>query len=94
MFFITGLRIKKDDITGSRTFGYYHTYEEAEEDVFANNLDIHEHYYNYMVIEQIEEGLYRHPLGEWFFEWDENSNKYIKTLKPLCLSHYVNFSIG
>lgn len=94
MFFITGLFIRDNDIKAQRVFGYYSTYEFAFEDVLANNCDIREFLYNFMVIEHIEEGLYQHPLGEWFFEWDEDSQGYIETMKPLFLSHYVNFSIG
>ena len=68
MYFITCFgrygktKLGYPDIGSSRTVGYYPHKEWAVEDLYLNNLDIHEDMYDYAVIEKIPMGLY--PVAE------------------------------
>ena len=69
------LRHSKGDIKVekfTRTFGYHYGFENALNSVHHNHGNMHECLYNYLVMEQIGEGI--HALAESYhwFKWDTN----------------------
>lgn len=75
-----------------RTFGYYHTLDEAFKAVEENRCNMQECLYNYLVVEGISEGI--HPLveKEHWYEWIDN--KWMPCNKPEFLKSTVNFALG
>lgn len=76
---------KKEYISHRRTWGWYATYEEAEEVILKNITDIFEHgYYNYGMINEIPAGIcVGHLKTEYWFsatyrKKDVKSDGYLK----------------
>jgi hypothetical protein len=85
----------KSSNTSTRCFGWYSSLEEAKESLNKNpNVISEEGYYEYVIIEEYETGL--HPLcidGVWY-KWNDNSKKYIPSMKPLIFEKVCNFGLG
>ena len=65
----------------TRTVGFYHEFELAEQVAMANSMDLNEDgYYSHIVIERVEPGLYPDdPISHrWFYKWDQKTETYIK----------------
>jgi len=97
MYFITGIEKLDEDygVTGSRCFGYYKTFENADIAVRNNCCDINETIYNYAVIEFIEEGIHSICIDQrWFYKFDYDNGIYEEIDEPEEVKHSCNFSIG
>ena len=81
------------DYGATRTFGYYITKDDAIEAVKHNTLDIHETIYDYMLIEEIEEGLYNPSLTRWWFKYAGNDT-YTEIPEPDFMKHFVGIGMG
>ena len=85
--------------SNSRCVGYYKTFEDADKIVRKNCGDIFEWFYNYVVIEKVEVGLYPVCMERWFYSVNYE-NEYYKnaTFKPIdepkSVKHIINFAIG
>ena len=81
------------EIEESRTIGYFLTLEEAKRVIKNNIYDIHENYYRYAVIEEVEPGLYSSTESQsiWY-KW--TTRGYRRIQKPGQLSQIVGFTIG
>lgn len=93
MYFITS--ISADETT--RCIGYSSTLNEAREIVENNKCDFNEAgRYPWCVIENIPEGIYQYDFEPLWFEYDINTNKYIKIeCRPLFIADsFVGFAIG
>lgn len=92
MYFITTLDY--DDLD-SRCLGYFENFNDAAEIILTNRFDIHEGNYQYAVIEDVmADQIYPETHGEWWFEWNNSTQKYNPIDKPEKFSHLCNFSIG
>jgi hypothetical protein len=82
--------------TEFRCVGVFSTIEKAKEVVEANECDIHENYYDYVVIEAKEvDSLY----GGFFFQkrherWYHWEDKYVSVQKPKEYKNIVGWGIG
>lgn len=95
MFFVTTIFIKDNDVKRSRCVGYFSDVEAAKKVVYNNYGDIHEAgYYNYCVIERIEEGLYQFDTNPLWYEWSKSKGGFVDCLAPLAAKHTIGFSIG
>ena len=98
MYFITGIeKLDKDyGIKGTRCFGYYKTFEEADQAVKCNSCDINETIYDFAVIEFIEDGLHSICLEDnrWFYMFNYIFGIYERIEEPEEVKHFCNFSIG
>lgn len=80
---------------GSRTFGWWDTFEKAKNVVEENGYDIHECSYKYSVIEKIASGMFGGFMDgyeEHWYEWLEG--KYVAIDKPPLLIGIVGWSLG
>ena len=82
----------------SRCFGWYPSFEEAQETVENNYSDIHEYSYKYAVIEKMADGMrlgFERP-EEWWYEWEgsHEDGKYVKINKPKELKGVIGWGIG
>lgn len=76
-----------------RTFGYYTNKEKAIDAVKHNALDIHETIYNYVIVEEVEEGLYNPSCTRWWFKYTGNDT-YTEIPEPDFMKHFAGISIG
>ena len=76
----------------SRCFGFFSKLDDALQAVEENRCDMHECYYDYLVIEEFKSGI--HPVGEevQWFEWYENG--WQSCYKPEEISNVFNYAIG
>ena len=77
----------------TRVFGYYTGKNEALHAVANNALDIRETIYDYMIVEEIEEGLYQPSMKRWFFK-AKDDDTFEEINEPSFLRHFVGISMG
>lgn len=82
-----------------RVVGFYTNLETAQKAVEENWCDIFEYLYEYALIEEITEGIYRPNFNRWLYKlkYDEdlNSNHIFHQIEePEEMKHIVNFSMG
>lgn len=83
MYFVTTLKILNNEIVRKRTVGFSSNLELLENALNCNSCDIYEcGYYNYAVIESIEEGFYNYDLNPSWFKWDNEKQGFYKCSKP------------
>lgn len=104
VYFISTYRDIKPDKLGyvdnggaDRVVGYFFSFEEAEEAVLNNWGDLYEDgYYEYAVIEGLEDGLYSVDLHPQFYKWegDKETGGYKKIERPEFTKRFTGFTIG
>ena len=78
----------------TRTFGYYRGFHKALEAVKKNTGNMCECLYNYLIMEQIGEGV--HALGEeveWF-KWNDTKNGWVPCARPEWAKGIINWALG
>jgi len=93
MYFITTICVSNDDFS-TRTVGYYFDREEAIARVKENYLDIWETIYEYVVIQKFGEGFYPDWDEEIWFEFDEQTMKYVEIEFAPMFKNYHPIGIG
>lgn len=69
--------------TGARrSVGYYADFESAKRVVENNVLDLWETIYDYIAIEELNEGLYPYADNKWFYKYNVNTNRYEQINAP------------
>lgn len=76
-----------------RTFGYYHTLDNALKAVERNYGSMQECLYNYLVVEGIKEGIHQTVSDEYWFEWKDDHWQRISG-KPGLFNGTINFALG
>ena len=80
---------------GNRAVGFYHTFEEAEEALKENVMDINEcGYYPYGVIEIVPPGIYTYPREELWYFFNKDKGVYESCEKPERFQQVVGWSLG
>ena len=79
--------------TMPRTFGWYSELQNALTSVEKNQGDLREYLYNYIVIEEIPEGVWGIALGEWWFKWNKKKNTFVPIRKPKKTYGTVNWAM-
>lgn len=95
MYFITALTttIPEKKRHHSRTFGYFSDLKRAKKAVAYNECDMHEFYYDYLVIEKLQEGIHgtlrsNKKKKEWWFKWEidaVDNGRWVKCERPAYL---------
>ena len=92
MYFITTIDSKDDD---TRCVGYFKHFEEAERAVLRNSFDICETCYDYVTIENIEEGIYQYDFQPKWYKWNNDKEQYEPIEEsPKKYKKWVGFAIG
>lgn len=98
IYFVTGITYKTENRTGmprgTRCFGYFSTFKEAEKALLNNSCDIFEYINEYAVIEKIEDGIHQIDLSPFWYKWNSEKECYEKTDRPDFAQGYVGWSIG
>lgn len=93
IFTVCGLAsFEPGDLKG--TFGWYANLNSALDAVVNNKCDIHECVYQYMVIEEVKEGIFGMAIKEWWFKWNKNKRKFLSIQKPKETNRLVSWGIG
>lgn len=72
----------------TRTWGFFLVKDYAIQSVLGNYTDIHENYYQYVVVEGIEEGVMSFPKKEnqLYFYWNHTSKKWLEMVSPSAIT--------
>ena len=68
--------------------------KDAKLTIEINDLDLHECYYDYAVIEKVREYTLALVDKEWWYKWNNRKKKYMPIDKPKKLKYVCNFGIG
>lgn len=90
-YIYTVTQIKDIDEIGASTVGWFTSLKRAKGLVERNACDLHEMYYNYIVIEKVEDGMYSGPHEEYWYRWFDG--KWISIEKPVGLIRVGSFSM-
>lgn len=95
MYFITAMEdlpVLENNGGDTRTFGYYNEFEEADQAVQENRLDMHEHLYRYIIVEEIGQGIHPWVENKWRYKYNHDTNKF----EPInnVDSVFTNFALG
>lgn len=76
----------------TRTFGYYNEFEEADQAVQENRLDMHEYLYKYIIVEHIGQGIHPWVKNKWWYKYNHETNKFesINNVDTV----FTNFALG
>lgn len=95
MYFIT--QIEYNEKTGeliNDCRGYFSSFKDAENVVINNITDLYESCFNYVVIENIREGLYQYDLFPHWYLYNKETGKYEETSEPEFTKNHVGFALG
>lgn len=77
IYTITTINIHPANDFRSRVVGYFNNFEQANNAVINNLGDINEHgWYNYVVVEEVNEGLYPLTDNRWIYKFDYITKQY------------------
>ena len=65
-----------------RSVGFYSSVEKAKEAIEENRCDIFESFYEYAVVEAVEEGLHPKTTEEAWYKWDHGKGRYVACETP------------
>ena len=92
MFFITSVRYDKEaGKSDTACFGYVEQCEDAHGIVARNTCDLEEYYYNYLVIEEIPQGIHPTPISECWFKWNKKQNIWEQINAPKFSRSIINW---
>ena len=75
-----------------RCVGYCLCEKDAIDSVLKNVGDIHCGMYQYAVVEEVHERIYKYSKNRWVFEWKNDAYEEIE--EPIELSNVCGFGIG
>jgi len=80
---------------GNRAVGFAYKFEDAEQWIKDNVLNINEcGYYPYAVIEPVTEGIYCYPRKEYWYKFNSEKDSYEPCEKPERFKQIVGWSLG
>lgn len=105
MYFITALANVKsiDELEddkdacvsfSSACFGYYENFNVADTEVRNNTCDINETINDYVVIEEIKQGIHPHAEEKQWYKFDYDNYIYQPCDKPESIKMFCNFALG
>lgn len=98
MWFITTVLARRNSIENPtllvdthRTFGYYKERTDACEAISENRCNMQESIYNYLVLEEIAEGIHPEVGVELWYRWVQ---QWVPCNKPSDLKSIINWALG
>jgi len=77
-----------------RVVGFFSDVSKAKSCLIEQSENLFEYYYEYAVIEVLEEGLYPNVVFQEWFIYDKTIEKYIPCKEPEDFKNTINISIG
>jgi len=98
MFFMTSVLVVDDEFGDCRCWGYLPDIKSAMQEIHHENEEhegelFFDREFNYLVIEEINEGLMAGCKREWWYKFT-NSNEWVACEKPVGIEKVINFGIG
>jgi len=93
----TGVVNEEESVVATRNFGFFPTYDMANESVLDNDADIHEGSFNWAVVEEVYWGTMALSVGEYaeqWYCWNDVYKRFHQTTKPKWAKGIVGWSIG
>lgn len=87
-------KYKFPDLGYSTTIGFYMSKDKAFNAVKSNALDMRETCYDFALIEETEEGLYKPSKERWWFKYNRSIDGYKEIPEPEGYKRFSGFSIG
>lgn len=101
MWFITAVKASRESIGNPtllvdthRTFGFYKERSNACEAIDENRGNMQECLYNFLVLEELAEGIHPEVRVELWYKWDEQWRRWIPCNKPSDLEGIINWALG
>ena len=97
IYTITSISLsEKGEMTHDRCWGFFFDFNDAEQAVLSNDGDLYECSYNFVVIEEISEGIMSFSdRGETWYAWDSDKESFTKiNKKPHCIKNVICFGMG
>lgn len=101
MYFITTLYIKKGKVIRKRTVGYFSDFKKTKIILRTDGYDLYEcGYYNFVVVENIPEGIYQGDTEPTWFKYDKKQKGFFECIAPRLTGsldgngQIYSFSIG
>lgn len=82
------------DFLYSRVIGWFSSKEKAIDILEHNTGNIWEGYYDYAILEKVDEGLYPHSDRPELYKYSKEMNKYCRIELPKSFERFTNFTIG
>jgi hypothetical protein len=90
-----GVRGQEYESSDFNVIGWFHTFADAEAAVLNNVGDIYEvGEHPQVIIEEVQYGLFQSAWNSTWYEWNEETDGYVRCDKPAKYAHVVGFSIG
>lgn len=81
------------DTGESRCWGFFSDKDHAVHVVENNLTDIHEFCYNYVVIEEYDEGICNEKIdSRMWFKWNDDKETYVRIEEPPGVQHLFGFA--
>ena len=98
MFFMTSVLVVDNNFGDCRCWGYLPDLKSAMQEIHHDNEQndgelFHEQEFNYLVIEEISEGLMAENGGEWWYRFTD-SKEWTACEKPSGVEKVIKFAIG
>ena len=77
-----------------RTFGWFSKMHEASRAVKYNACDMHECYYEYIVVEKFTSGIHCSAIEDYWYKWETEQDRWVPTAKPEHFDGTYNFGLG
>lgn len=87
-------QIKCPEFVSSRFVGWYSEFKDAYSSVLGNSCDINETCYDYALIEECDEGLYKPANKRWWFKYNHEKDQYFQINEPDFIKGFCGFTIG
>jgi len=93
IFVITAIEDIELGANDKACFGWFSSWDAARDAVLKNKCDIRECLYNYVVIEEVPEGIQSCSINEWWFKWNKDNRSYVAIDKPKETQGIINWGI-
>ena len=80
------------DFGEKRCVGYFFNLNEAIRTIKLNKHNIQDDLYNYCIVEEVPQGIYKYTPIRYLYKWENNT--FIQIDEPIELQKVTNFSIG
>lgn len=77
-----------------RCIGFFDNVEEAIYQLSLHGKKIRDKMYNYCIIEEISDGLYKSNGNRYLYKWSDKEQRYIQIDEPKEIHMVSNFGIG
>lgn len=97
MWFLTSIYVDdRSSVEHRRVFGFLTDLSEAIKAIETNRGDMHECFYQFLILENIRQGVHPESISEVWYEWYQfpNGSQWQRIEKPSVFDGVVNWALG